>query len=198
MNNEEKRQLAEKKANEEKIANQKRKLTLELLRAEKNIKELENYLQEDIDSPLALTIIDHVENLKKRINQNNYENLVLINTKVDKFIYKEYILPSEIKAAEKRKIEEEKKKIEEEKRKRLAKAEAERRRKQYEKKLAERKRENKYILDKISRAASCYLRKPDPNLSDIYYEMLSMTRKGQLYIAEGRANQLITFLGCQT
>ena len=122
LNDEEERKLAKKKANEEKIAKQKRKHTSELLRAEDNIEKLKNYLQKDINSPLALTIIDHVENLEKRINQNNYKNLVLINNKVDKFIYKEYIEPAEIKAAEK-------KKIEEEKRKKLAKEAAERERK---------------------------------------------------------------------
>lgn len=122
LNDEEEKKLAEKKANEEKIAKQKRKHTSELLRAKENIERLKNYLQENINSPLALTIIDHVENLEKRINQNNYKNLVLINNKVDKFIYKEYVEPAEIKAAEK-------KKIEEEKRKKLAKETAERERK---------------------------------------------------------------------
>ena len=70
------------------------------------------------------------------------------------------------------------------------------RKKEQKKRAARAAKQNEYILNKISRAKSCYLRKPDPNLSDIYYEMLLMTRNGQLYIAEGRANQLISFLGC--
>ena len=84
------------------------------------------------------------------------------------------------------------------------------RKKEQKKRAAIAHNQNELILDKISRAKSCYLRKPDPNLSDIYSEMILMLRKyglsglnkntnvTYLYTAEARANQLISFLGCQT
>ena len=65
------------------------------------------------------------------------------------------------------------------------------------------------IMDKIEIAKSCYLRNPNTGMSDIYSEMLLMTKKfglsglnnnpneTYLFIAEGRANQLISFLGCR-
>jgi len=68
------------------------------------------------------------------------------------------------------------------------------------------------IMDKIEIAKFCYLKNPDSRFSDIYSEMLLMIGKfgysgvnnnnnpneTYLFIAEGRANQLITFLGCKT
>ena len=84
------------------------------------------------------------------------------------------------------------------------------REKERKKKAASASNQNEYILNKISIAKSCYLRNPDSRLRDIYSEMMLMTRKyglsglnkntnaTYLGIAEARANQLISFLGCQT
>ncbi len=63
-------------------------------------------------------------------------------------------------------------------------------------------------LDRVSYAKSCFLLNPDPNLNSIYTEMISMLREyglsglnyntnaTYLNVAEARAEQLISLLGC--